>query len=249
MPLALVAAELGILFGPAPIRVAAGLTVALLPGLAITRAIQPRTRVEGTEQLLLVPGISLAVAVITGLILNSADIRLTAGNWAIALGLATAAGVAAEAMLKEEHEVGRRPRRPDGRLPAASPRGRSSLDVGSAAMFVIAALAVSAAVVGGVLAQRDRDIQTGFTQLWALPEPGSPSAVRLGVRSHERGDARYRIRVSIEGRVVRDQALTLRHGQTWESTQPVARPGEHIGVALLTSPRGPAYREVHITAR
>jgi uncharacterized membrane protein len=247
LALALAGAELGILLGPAPIRVPAGLIVAFLPGLAITRAIQTRTRIEGTEQLLLVPGISLAVAVITGLVLNSADVRLTAGNWAIALGLATAAGVAAEAMLKQEHEV-TRPRRRHGRLTAASRRGRSTLDVASAAMFVIAALVVSAAVASGVRAQRDRDIQTGFTQLWAVPEPGSPSAVRVGVRSHERGDARYRIRVSIEGRVVRSQALTLRPGQTWRSTQPVARSGQRVDVVLLTSPRAPAYREVHVTA-
>ena len=64
LALVLAGAELGILLGPAPIRVPAGLIVAFLPGLAITRAIQTRTRIEGTEQLLLVPGISLAVAVI-----------------------------------------------------------------------------------------------------------------------------------------------------------------------------------------
>jgi uncharacterized membrane protein len=244
----LAAAELGILVGPAPTGLAAGLTLGVLPGLVITRVLQTQTRIEGTEQLLLVPGMSLAVAIITGLVLNSADIRLTAGHWAIALGLVTAAGLMAGAMLEDAREVVRHRRRPRARPTSASPGGRHSLGIGPAAMFVAAALAVSAAVVISVLGQRDRDSETEFTELWALPGPSSASAVQLGVRSHERGDVRYRIRVSIEGHVVRSQALALRPGQTWQSTQPVARSGERVDVALLTSPRGPVFREVHLTA-
>jgi uncharacterized membrane protein len=249
MASALAAAELGILLGPAPIRVAAGLTLGfILPGLVITRAILFRTRIEGTEQLLLVPGMSLAIAVITGLVLNTAHIRLTAANWAIALGLVTAAGLLVGAMLEGAHEIRPHPLRLRAWLNRASLGGRRSQGIGLAAMLVIAPLAVSAAVVIGVQGQRDRDSETEFTDLWALPGPSSASAIRLGVRSHERGDVRYRIRVSIEGRVVRSQALTLRPGQTWQSTQPVARSGERVDVALLTSPRGPVYREVHLTA-
>jgi hypothetical protein len=243
---ALAAAEFGILLGPPPIRVAAGLTLGFLPGLVIARVVQTQTRIERTEQLLLVPGMSLAVAIITGLVLNTADIRLTAGNWAIALGLVTAAGLVAGAILEDPHEVVEHPRR-RAWLTATSPGGRRSLGIAPAAMFVMAALAATAAAGIGVLGQRDRDRQTQFTELWAFPGPGSASTVRLGVRSHERGHVRYRIRVSLDGRVVRSQALTLQPGQTWRSTQPVARPGAHVDVALLTSSRGPAYRAVHLT--
>ena len=242
------AAELAIMLGPSPIRIAGGLALGCLPGMLITRVIQTRTRFDRTEQLLLVPGMSLAVAIITGLVLNTADIRLTTGNWAIALGLVTAAGFVAGAMLEDEHEVGRHRRRRRAWLSAAAPGGRRSLGIAPAAMFVMGALAVTAAVAIGVLGQRDRDSGTEFTQLWALPGSGSASAVRLGVRSHERSDVHYRIRVSVEGRVVRNQALTLRPGQTWQSTQPVARSGARVDVALLASPRDPAYRAVHLTA-
>jgi uncharacterized membrane protein len=245
------AAELGILLGPAPIRVAAGLTLGfILPGLVITRVILFRTRIAGTEQLLLVPGMSLAIAVITGLVLNAAHIRLTAASWAIALGVMTAAGLLAAAMLEDRNEVRRNPRRPRAWLTVASPGSRQSLGIGLTAMLMVAALAVGAAVVIAVLGQRDRDSETEFTELWAVPGPSSgpssASAIRLGVRSHERGDIRYQIRVSIDGHVVRSQALTVRPGQTWQSMQPT-RSGERVDVALLTSPRGRVYREVHLT--
>jgi uncharacterized membrane protein len=240
---ALAAAELGILLGPAPVRVAAGLVLGFLPGLAITRAVQARMRLEGTERLLLVPGLSLSVAIVTGLVLNGAGIPLTAVSWAIALGLVTAAGLVAGALLEDEHEPGRHPR-----PPAPSPGGRRRLGIGAAALFAMAALSLSAAVAIGVIGQRDQDNQIEFTELWALQEPGLASAVRVGVRSHERGDVRYRVRVSIAGRVVRTEPLTLRPGETWQSTQPVARPGQRVDVALLTSPRGAIYREVRLTA-
>lgn len=237
---ALAATELGILLGPPPVRIAAGLTLGfVLPGLVIARVVLSRTRITGIEQFLLVPGLSLAIAVITGLVLDAVHIPLTAASWGIALGLVTSAGLVVVAIRDGESEVLRRPRRP---------RAWRSLGSGAAAIFAMAALALGAAVLIGVLGQRDRDSKTAFTELWAFPAPGSASAVRLGVRSHERGAVRYRIRVSIDGRVVRSQPLTLRPGQTWHSMQPLTRSGEHVEVALLTSPRGPVYREVHVTA-
>jgi uncharacterized membrane protein len=232
---ALAAAEVGILLGPAPIRVPSGLILCILPGFVLTRAILNRSQISGTEQLLLVPGLSLAIAVIIGLVLSAAHIRLTTESWAVALGLVTASGLLAMARLEGAHEVA--PRR----------RNRQSLSIGPAAMFVFAALAVIAAVTIGVLGQRRHDNETAFTQLWALPGPSS-STVRLGVRSHERDEIRYRLRVSIQGRVLRSQALTLRPGQTWQSTQQLARSGERVDVTLLTSARGRVYREVHLSA-
>jgi uncharacterized membrane protein len=247
---ALAAAELGILLGPVPIRVASGLTLGcILPGFVISRVILNQRRIEGSEQLLLIPGLSLAIAVITGLVLNTAHIRLTAVSWAIALGLVSAAGLVAVARLEDGHEVKPMARGAPARVTRASLGGRHALGIGPAAMFVFAALAVTAAVTIGVLGQRQHDSETAFTQLWALPGLSSGSIVRLGVASHERGDVRYRIRVSVEGRVVRSQALMLRPGQMWQSTQRVARSAERVDVALLTSPHGRVYREVHLAAR
>jgi uncharacterized membrane protein len=242
----LAAVELGILLGPAPIRVAAGLILGLvLPGLVITRAVSARARIEGAEQLLLVPGISIAVAVIAGLVMNAARIHLTAVNWAVALGLVTTVGVVVIAMF-EDGEVGRKPRGGRGRSQRAEfAREVRPPVVASAAMLAVAAMSVVGALVLGVLGQRDRG--PGFTELWALPGASSHSAVRLGIRSRERHDMRYRIRVSIDGRVVRSQQITLQPGQTWRSTQSVTKFGKQVEVALLKSARGPVYRRVRLT--
>jgi uncharacterized membrane protein len=247
---ALIAAELGVLLGPAAIRVPSGLILTfLLPGLVMTRGILIRTRIEATEELLLVPGLSLAIAVITGLAIGTARARLTATTWAIALGIVIAAGLLAAGLLARAPERTRALRRPAPRPAPVLPSRGKSPGIGPVVMFAVGALAVFSAIAIGVRGQRDHDDKSGFTELWALPGASNGSAIRLGVRSHERRDVRYRIRVSIEHRAVRDQALTLRPGQTWQTTQPVGRPGERVRVALLTSSRGRVYREVHLASR
>jgi uncharacterized membrane protein len=247
---ALVATELGVLLGPAPIRVPSGLILTfLLPGLVMTRGILTRTRIEATEELLLVPGLSIAIAVITGLAVGTARGRLTATTWAIALGVVTAACLLAAAFLAHAPKR-KRSARPTAPLPApVLPRDGNSPGIGPFVIFALGALGVVSAIAIGVHGQRAHDDETGFTELWALPAPSPGSAIRLGVRSHERRDARYRVRVSIEHRLIRDQALTLRPGQTWQVTQPVGRSGEPVSVALLTPSRHRVYREVHLAPR
>jgi uncharacterized membrane protein len=224
--------ELSVLLGPGPIRVAAGLTLGLvLPGLVLVRVIQSRVRVEGAERLALVPGMSIALAVITGLVLNALDVHLTTESWSIALGLVTAAGLVAVAV---SQGGGWNPPRSGLRPSSAAP----------AAVLALAALAVAGALVVGVHGERDRG--PGFTELWALPAASSSSAVQLGVRSHERRDARYRVLVSIDGRVVRSRGILLHPGQMWRSTEAVARRGEQLEVTLEKAPDPSPYRRVRL---
>ncbi|MBV9338118.1 MAG: hypothetical protein JO243_19700 [Solirubrobacterales bacterium] len=240
---AFAAAELGILVGPAPIRVAGGVILVLLPGLLIMRVIGPQMQNEGAEQLLLAAGVSLAVVVIMGLVLNSVGIRLTSAHWAAALGLVTAVGLVSEAPLEGRDKVGQQA--PRKRWLCTELLDRRGITL--AAAFAIATLAASAAVVIDVLGQRARYSRTASTELWAVPLPGAPPVAELGVRSLEPKKARYSIRVSIDGRLVRTQALTLRPGQTWQSTQLIGRSGDRVYVALMTLPRGGVYRQVHLT--
>jgi uncharacterized membrane protein len=242
---ALAVVELTILVGPAPVRVVAGLALALiLPGLAITRVLG-RAQVERAEQLLLVPGMSVVIAIITGLVLNGAHVHLTRESWAISLGVVTAAGLAIGAMRERHEEVGKDPRRESARpAGAASVAGRRMRGVVVAALLAVAALAAIGALAIGALGQRYRG--HGFTDLWALPGRSALSAVRLGVVSHERHEARYQIRVSVDGREVETQEITLRPGQAWQSTQPVTKPGELVEVRLDHWPHGTIYRHVRL---
>jgi Protein of unknown function (DUF1616) len=146
---ALVVVELGVLWAPAPIRVAAGLTLGLfLPGFVAARLLG-RPSITGVERLLLVPGMSVATAILTGLCLSAAHIHMTTDSWAIALGSVTAVGVAMLAIL-DRGKHGEKELRPDllppslgvapskprtplcicgiGRLDPGPRRGRSSRD-------------------------------------------------------------------------------------------------------------------------
>jgi hypothetical protein len=244
----LAAAELAIALAPSPIRVVAGLTLVLLSGLVTTRVIQARLPLGRAERLVIVPALSLALTVVAGLLLNAAELRLTRASWAVALGLVTAAGLLAMTMLEEGHQVGRGTPNVRATPPAMWNGGPRTLPIGPSSMFAMALLAVGAAIVIGVLGGRASDSKAQFTELWALPGARSAPAVRLGMRSHQRGDTRYTIRVAIEGRVVRSQAVTLRPGQTWFGMQAVPRAGERVDVALLTSRQGRVYRQVHVTS-
>src|SRR5262245_60324357 len=73
------------------LRVVGGLLLAfVLPGLAATSALFPARAISRPERLVLTPGLSLALLVVGGLVLNVAGVKLTTLAWA---SLAALAGV------------------------------------------------------------------------------------------------------------------------------------------------------------
>jgi hypothetical protein len=156
----------------------------------------------------------------------------------------TATGLAIVAKLERHEHVGKHPHRDSAApLGAASDTGWRIRGVVAPALLAVAALAAIGALVIGARGQHYRG--QGFTQLWALPGRGALSAVRLGVLSHELHEARYRIRVSVDGQEVGTQEITLRPGQAWQSTQPVTNAGE-VEVRLERRPGGAVYRHVRL---
>jgi uncharacterized membrane protein len=242
----LVAVELSILFGPPPLRIPAGLILGLiLPGVVLAPLLS-WPRLEGVERLLLVPGMSVVIAIIAGLVMSAARVRLTIDAWALALGLVTVAGLAL-AVLRDRHtDVGVEPR-PTWRRArsrgASAEHGRVPI-VAFLGMLFIATVAVTGAFVISAVGEHYRG--PGFTELWALPGRSSVSGVRLGVVSHELHAASYRLLVSIDGRQVRSARLILRPGQGWQSTQPVTKPGAKVDVWLEKWPSDAIYRHVDI---
>ena len=74
-------------FAPPPIRIAATLPlVILLPGYALTSALFARQTTELPIGLLLSVGLSLAITILEGLLLNLTPWGLQATSWALALG-------------------------------------------------------------------------------------------------------------------------------------------------------------------
>jgi uncharacterized membrane protein len=261
---ALVVVEVGLLWGPAPIRVPAGLVLGLvLPGVVITRLLG-RPPFAGVERLLMVPGISIATALLAGLCLNAARIHLTTDSWAVALGSVTAVGLAilavSERGAQSRTDLQRAPIRGvvSSNFPAdflvslrwwclqlkhgafRTWRGRPIVVAGVA---LILSLGVAGAIA--ISASTEHYHGPGFTELWALPGAGPRSTVRVGVLSHELHEVRYRIQVSVDGGGLRTEDIALRPGQTWQSTQSIPR-GSLVDITLKKSPGGPVYRRVRL---
>jgi hypothetical protein len=94
-----VASAAAVLAGPAPIAVVGGLLLALvLPGLALTAIIFRHRTLSAVERTVLAPALSLAVVVVSGLLLHVADVRLDRLSWTLAAAGATLAALALAAV-------------------------------------------------------------------------------------------------------------------------------------------------------
>jgi hypothetical protein len=94
-----VASAAAVLAGPAAAAVAGGLLLGLvLPGLALTAIIFRHRTLSAVERTVLAPALSLAVLVVSGLLLHVADFRLDRVSWTLAAAGATLAALALAAV-------------------------------------------------------------------------------------------------------------------------------------------------------
>lgn len=181
--------------------------VLVLPGYTLVEAVFPVNTLEGIERLLFSLGISIAVAIVCGLVLNWTPWGLQATAWAISLG-----GVTLGA-----HTVAAR-RRAGAACAARQSHIQIQLDARPWILFGVAvAIAAGAIVVARAGAARQQS--PGFTQLWMVPSGTTDRpAARLGVRDMETRVERVRLRITLGRRVVREwPLLTLHPGGTWET--------------------------------
>jgi uncharacterized membrane protein len=240
---ALLLAELLALVGPYPLRVVAGLPLVLvLPGLAVAQALRRRTAFASVEAWLLVPGLSLTVALLTGLIVYALGLRLTTGAWAAALGLVTIGALALD--------------RPQQLWPATDLGLARALEraaryvrrkpTANALVVFAGAAAVAAAFLVAIGGQRGAPTP-GFTQLWATrAHAGGAPAVAIGVESHEHGVTRYLLRVYVAGQAAGSETIELRPSTTWRRTQSLATAAAPVTVTLTKVPDRTRYRYVRL---
>jgi uncharacterized protein DUF1616 len=212
--LALVAG-LGLLAGlavdePAARALPAVLLVLVAPGYALSLVLFPDRR-DPAERWLLALGLSLALAVVCGLVLDLLGIPLDSRSWSITLGLLTLA-LTTVAWQARSHLPREAPRRGDSVARVRPPRGRPAMAIGAAAVVVI--------LVAGVLIAREPAGSAhvrGYSMLWALPGKTTASAFRftVGVRSQELHALRYRLVGTAGNRVVYRRQFGLRPGQDW----------------------------------
>ena len=201
---------------PEPARIAAAVLLGfVLPGAVIIASLFPAPALGRLETAMLVVGSSVTTMIIGGLLLNLTHIGVELRPLALLLGVVTAffgiiAGVRAPHRI---HRVDALPRPNEPRRPLI--------------LFSVAGLAVIVAfgmAVWGATAQPG----TRFTELWAIPAPGSDTVV-IGIRNMEDGTRTYTLQVSSGGQVIGSWPIAdLAAGATWTRSLTVTAPGTDV---------------------
>lgn len=178
--------------------------VLFLPGYWLLAAVAPEIGREPLERAALSSGISLAVCVLVGLLLNLSPAGLTRDAWVLALGGIALTGSAAAWLrnLRREAEPG---------LGLALSPGRRG-----GAMFALAGLVLIGAF-GLARYTASQQSTPDFTQFWISPA-GTNGAAQLGVRNLEPSAMTYVVEVRADGELVqRWPALTVQSKQSWQT--------------------------------
>jgi hypothetical protein len=213
--------------------VTGALLVLVLPGLALTDLLFAPGSLDGPRRALLVPALSISVAIVLGVVLAAADTRLDRESWAAALGAVAVAASAAAAL-----HPGRR-RRVE-RLELRVTRRANALAVAGAFLAAAAAVAliVSARPVGA-------EHVAGYATLGLVPAP--TGGFDLSVRSVELRRTRFTVVVRIRSseRVLLRRTLVLDPNDEW-SAHLATPPGTGMLLADLERGGRPDYRSVHV---
>jgi uncharacterized membrane protein len=194
--------------------------VLLVPG-GLLIMIVPNSPKDPFLRFALAAGLSIALCVITGLLLNILPTGIDRRTWAFALGLVS---------MTEAVFVSWR-----GRAPEAQSSLLSKLRVRTNARTAIVAAVVILAISGGsisIIAWERSNAewlyhQERFTEIWA--QPASGQAVVVGVRSETSGSTKFRLSVSSAGQSIDSYTFTLKAKKTWSRTVSIA----HTSKALM----------------
>jgi len=217
------------------------LLVFVLPGYMLTELVFQKRSLDVSHRLIFSLGLSLAIDILGGLILNLLPAGLHEISWAVLLGLLTVVFSLLVAYLRRGAAM-------NGARPL-----RFRFSIYGFILFglatVIAVLSILYAALGAI-----QQPHTGFTQLWMLPagQVGKSCAVHLGVRSFETTSVTYRITMTLNGAQKNPwSSITLDTQQEWERLVPISPGGTsnvYVEAQLYRSDKPEAaYRKVHVT--
>jgi len=224
------------------LRIPAALALVLfLPGYALQALLLQSGRLAVLERLLVSVGISLALTILCGLLLNQTPAGLTSVAWAALLSAMVM--LAALGAWLRRLGWGTPERLKDGTEGArhlALPRFRQAawLTLALIAMLLAFGIARQAAA---------QPNNAGFTQLWMVPDPSQPqTVVDIGVTSQETATTSFRLVLTSGNNTIWQwPALALQPGQTWSARVglPAGDPAQmHLQAVLYLS--SVAYRRV-----
>ncbi|HEX8417477.1 MAG TPA: hypothetical protein VF641_07715, partial [Methylobacterium sp.] len=221
---------------PPPLKaVFAAPLVLLLPGLAVMKAASLDGRAR-LESLALATGLSMALAVVAGLLLHLLD-RLTPAGWVVSLGGLTLAACAIIVTAARSTEGPAS----DGRLRLGR---RQGLMVLGSVLLVVAAVALAR---NGALAHR----QYTYTEFWMVPTDSTTRLVTIGIRNAELVPTAYDVDVLADDAIVgRWPSILVPVGETRSSAMTLATTAKaprRIEARLYrTADRGRVYRKVWV---
>lgn len=199
--------------------------VLFLPGYTLTTVVFSKYTLEGIERLLFSIGISLAITVIGGLVLQLTPAGLQTISWLALLGGFTLA-TSLIGLILRQREI---PRSDPGRMRLSLSR-HETIFLALAVFVVVGAIGVARI---GVFQQPT----SPFTQLWMLSaDAPDPNTVQIGVRNLEAVAKQYQLQVQISGQVTHEWSnIILEPDETWETTMilPVNATGADTVDALL----------------
>jgi hypothetical protein len=213
---------------PVLLRAALGLPLVLVaPGWLVSATIFPDRALDPVVRGLLAVGLSIAIAILTGLLLAALGLRLGEASFTT-----MAAGETAAAALAAERSGAQL------RVPRIAWTGTG--------LLVAAAVAVSAVALATARTTPTAKPHTikPYTALWAEREPGQ--TVRVGVISGELTPTRYRLDV-LGGKLrLTRLRLDLRPGQQWQANLVGAGIHRRMRIVLRRDDERRVYREVDV---
>jgi uncharacterized membrane protein len=196
--------------------------------------------VSAVDHIILSLGLSMAIDVLMGFILNVFPIGLQGLSWTISLGLVTTVFALLATFLRRKDIV------KVAKIP------RPAVTMYDYILFGLAILVATAAIWASII--RPLEPQPSFTQFWMLPanQANKSCVVSIGVRSFEATTATYRIVMTINGSQVNTwSSIALAPQGEWNqsvSIKPGATANIYVEARLYRADKPETvYRNVHLT--
>lgn len=197
--------------------------------------------IGSTDQIILTLGLSMAIDILVGFVLNILPIGLQALSWALSLGILTVIFASLALFVRRRDTV------TTGKVLRPRLALFDVLFLGLAAFVIINAIWLAAI--------RPPTPQPSFTQFWMVPADPTHKvcAVTLGIQNFELSSIQYNISMTVNGERVTGNwsTIALDPQQKWTqavSITPEAQNDLHVEARLYRADQpSTVYREVHLT--
>jgi uncharacterized membrane protein len=211
--------------------------ILIVPGNAIIKAILPGSNPKWLEKFLFAIGLSLAVVMLSGLVLYITPWGLQAASWTVILSAITlvASGIA----IWRQQQIPVKESNP----------WRIYLPFRQILLLGLAIVSVGFAVKLAFTPRSPQNIQ-GYTSLWILPGPqNQPNTLLIGINSQEFETVHYDLRLTFNGQLYQEWSdISLAPNTQWQQTvsMPTGK-GQVEAILYRVDSPGVVYRRVSVT--